>query len=158
MAADPQQATRSAAMQDEMQAELQTLARKLLDLWQDHVSALAQDPTLMAQALKLMAAYAPFPWPQPGMSPIGGPGFAPNPFAGGQFPGFAAGFPFGGVPGAAAPGPAPAAAAPDAGAGAVGELRRRLAELEGRLAELEGPRKPARKRAAKPRAGTPKSG
>jgi hypothetical protein len=151
MAADPQQAARSAAMQDEMQAELQTLARKLLDLWQDHVSALAQDPTLMAQALKLMAAYAPFPWP--GMSPTGGPGFAPNPFAGGQFPGFQ----FGG-PGAAAPGPAPAAAAPDAGAGPVGELRRRLAELEGRLAELEGgrPAKPARKRAAKSRAGTPK--
>ena len=67
MAADPQQAARSAAMQDEMQAELQSLARKLLDLWQDHVSALAQDPTLMAQALKLMAAYTPFPWPQPGM-------------------------------------------------------------------------------------------
>ena len=58
-------------MQDEMQAELQALARKLLDLWQDHVSALAQDPTLMAQALKLMAAYAPFPWPQPGMAPTG---------------------------------------------------------------------------------------
>ena len=51
MAADPQQAARSAAMQDEMQA----LASKLLDLWQDHVSALAQDPALMAQALKLMA-------------------------------------------------------------------------------------------------------
>src|SRR4029453_4813634 len=127
MAADPQQAARSAAMQDEMQAELQALARKLLDLWQDHVSALAQDPTLMAQAWKLMAAYAPFPWPQPGMSPTGGPGFAPNPFAAGQFPGFAPGFQFGG---AAAPGAAPAAAAPDAGAGAVGELRRRLAELE----------------------------
>src|SRR6185436_1334336 len=124
MAADPQQAARSAAMQDAMQAELQTLARKLLDLWQDHVSALAQDPTLMAQALKLMAAYAPSPWP--GMSPTGGPGFAPNAFAAGQFPGFAPGFQFG-VPGAAAPGPAPAAAAPDAGAGAVGELRRRLA-------------------------------
>src|SRR5688572_20977607 len=150
MAADPQQAARSAAMQDEMQS----LARKLLDLWQDHVSALAQDPALMAQALKLMAAYAPFPWP--GMSPTGGAGLAPNPFAG-QFPGFTFG---GGVPGAAAPGAAPAAAAPDAGAGAVGELRRRLAELEGRLAELEGgrPAKPARKRAAKPRAGTPKRG
>ena len=95
MAADPQHAARSAAMQDEMQA----LARKLLDLWQDHVSALAQDPTLMAQALKLMAAYAPSPWP--GMSPTGGPGFAPvpNPFAGGQFPGFAPGFPFGVVAG-----------------------------------------------------------
>ena len=155
MAADPQQAARSAAMQDAMQAELQTLARKLLDLWQDHVSALAQDPTLMAQALKLMAAYAPFPWPQPGMSPTGGPGFAPNPFAAGQFPGFQFG-----VPGATAPGPTPAAAAPDAGAGAVGELGRRLAELEGRLAELEGggAAKPARKRAAKPRAGAPKRG
>ena len=158
MAADPQQAARSAAMQDAMQAELQTLARKLLDLWQDHVSALAQDPTLMAQALKLMAAYAPFPWP--GMTPTGGAGFAPNPFAGGLFPGFAPGFPFGGVAGAAAPGPAPAAAAPDAGAGAVGELSCRLAELEGRLAELEGggAAKPTRKRAAKPRTGTPKGG
>ncbi len=149
MAADPQQAARSAAMQDAMQAELQALARKLLDLWQDHVSALAQDPTLMAQALKLMAAYAPFPWP--GMSPTGGAGLAPNPFAG-SFPGFPVS--------AAAPGPAPAAPAPDAGAGAVGELRRRLAELEGRLAELEGgrPAKPARKRAAKPRPGTAKGG
>src|SRR5690349_3989341 len=97
MAADPQQSARpgqsfaeSAAMQDEMQA----LARKLLDLWQDHLSALAQDPTLIAQALKLMTAYSPFPWPpQPGMAPTGGTGFAPFP---GLFPGpFAAGFPFG---------------------------------------------------------------
>src|SRR6185503_12098382 len=108
MAADPQQAARSAAMQDAMQAELQTLARKLLDLWQDHLSALAQDPTLMAQALKLMAAYSPFPWP--GMNSTGGPGFAPfpagqfppsqfpaGPFPAGPFPG---GFPFGGFPSA----------------------------------------------------------
>jgi hypothetical protein len=160
MAADPQQsagAARTAAMQEEMQAELQVLARKLLDLWQDHISALAQDPTLMAQALKLMSAYAPFPWLQPGAAPTGGTGFAPfpNQFQGGPFPGF----PFG-APAGPAFGAATAAAAPDAGDGAVGELRRRVAELEGRLAELErgGKPKPARKRAAKPRAGTPKGG
>lgn len=165
MAADPQQtagAARTAAMQDEMQEELQALARKLLDLWQDHISALAQDPTLMAQALKLMSAYAPFPWLQPGPAPTGGTGFAPfpNQFAGGPFPGF----PFG-VPAGPAPGAPPAAAAPDAGDGAVGELRRRVAELEGRLAELEregrerGEKpKPARKRAAGPRAKPPKGG
>ncbi len=99
MAADPHQAARSAAMQDEMQAQLQSLARKLLDLWQDHLSALAQDPALMAQALKLMAAYSPFPWPPAGAAPTGGTGFAP--FPAGQFPfGFpAAGFPASGVPG-----------------------------------------------------------
>src|ERR1043166_1516758 len=119
MAADPHNAA---------QGDMPELARKLLDLWQDHLSALAQDPTLMAQALKLMAAYTPFPWPQPGMAPTGGPGFAPS-----SFPGF----PFAGFPAGPAARPAPAAAAPDAGAGAVGELRRRLAELEGRLAELE---------------------
>src|SRR5689334_15911788 len=166
MVADPQQSARvaeSAAMQDEMQA----LARKLLDLWQDHLSALAQDPTLMAQALKLMTAYSPFPWPpQPGTTPTGGTGFAP-------FPGpFAPGFPFGvptAAPGPTAPvstapvstaqaaGPAPAAAAPDAGAGAMGELRRRVAELEGRIAELEqaGAAKSARKRAPGARARAP---
>src|SRR5262245_50958930 len=137
------------------QEQMQELARKLLDLWQDHLSALAQDPTLMAQALKLMAAYSPFPWPQPGMAPTGGTGFAPFPT--GQFGPFSAGVPFG-VPPA---GPAPAAAAPDAGAGAVGELRRRLAELEGRLAELErggaaGATKPARKRA--PHKGSGRAG
>ena len=65
--------------------QLQELARKLLDLWQDHLSALAQDPNLMAQALKLMAAYAPFPWP-PGMSPTGGPGFAPSAVPSGPIP------------------------------------------------------------------------
>jgi hypothetical protein len=165
MAADPQQSApsgQSAAMQEEAQQQLQSLARKLLDLWQDHVSALAQDPALMAQALQLMAAYSPFPWTQQGMSPTGGPGFAPfaNQPPGGQgpagpFPGFPPNVPFGGFPagGAAGPaaGPTPAAAAPDAGAGTVGELRRRLAELEGRLAELErgGAAKPARKRAAR---------
>src|SRR5881409_1045314 len=111
MAADPQQSARL-GQSDEMQV----LARKLLDLWQDHLSALAQDPTLMAQALKLMAAYSPFPWPQPGMAPTGGTGFAQ--FPAGQFPGpFSSGFPF-----TPAAGPAPAAPASDAGAGAVGEL------------------------------------
>ena len=137
------------------QGEMQELARKLLDLWQDHLSALAQDPTLMAQALKLMAAYAPFPWPPPGMAPTGGTGFAP-------FPGSPAGFPFG-VPAGPPAWPAPAAAAPDAGAGAVGELRRRLAQLEGRLAELERggdvrPAKPARKRTARPGSRAAKGG
>ena len=178
MPADPQQSARAAhaaAAQDEMQEQLQALARKLLDLWQDHLSALAQDPALMAQALKLMSAYAPFPWPQAGTTPTGGSGFAPFPsqFPGGPF----GGFPFGGFPATAPgtepgpearskPGSAAAAAAPDAGAGAVGELRRRVAELEGRLAELErdagkpgdkGAAKPARKRApgarARPRKG-----
>ena len=170
MPADPQQSARAAhtaAAQDEMQEQLQALARKLLDLWQDHLSALAQDPALMAQALKLMSAYAPFPWPQAGTTPTGGSGFAPFPsqFPGGPF----GGFPFGGFPATAPgtepgsearskPGSAAAAAAPDAGAGAVGELRRRVAELEGRLAELErgGAAKPARKRAAGPRARAPK--
>jgi hypothetical protein len=62
MAADPHQNAPSGPSA-EMQDQLQALARKLLDLWQDHVSALAQDPQLMAQALRLMAAYPPFPWP-----------------------------------------------------------------------------------------------
>ena len=46
MAADPTNAAASQANQDPHSE----LARKLLDLWQDHLSALAQDPTLMAQA------------------------------------------------------------------------------------------------------------
>ena len=154
MAADPQHSARSghsSGQQTQMQEQIQDLARKLLDLWQDHLSALAQDPTLMTQALKLMNAYSPFPWPQPGMNPIGGTGFASSPFPG-QFP-------FG-FPGPAA-GAAPAAATPDAGADSVGELRRRLAELEGRLAKLEraGPKdgaQPTGKRPREPRARTPK--
>ena len=163
MAADPHQAARAAAMQDETQAQLQSLARKLLDLWQDHVSALAQDPALMGQALKLMAAYSPFPWPPAGSAPTGGTGFAP--FPAGQVP---FGFPAAGFQGGSPAGAASAAAAPDAGANAVGELRRRLAELEGRLAELEGgagkpaagekPAKPARKRARRPGARPAKGG
>ena len=142
------------------QARLQELSRKLLDLWQDHLSAVAQDPNLLAQALKLMTA-APFAW-MPGFSPEGGPGFAqsPNPFQPGPFqpgpfqPGPFQPGPF--QPGPFQPGPfqpgifdgpfapaakagtAPAAAASAAGADDVEQLRRRLAELEGRLAQLEG--------------------
>jgi hypothetical protein len=127
------------------QARLQELSRKLLDLWQDHLSAVAQDPNLLAQALKLMTA-APFAW-MPGFSPEGGPGFAqsPNPLQPGPFqPGSFQSGPF--QPGifggpfapAAKAGTAPAAAASAAGADDVEQLRRRLAELEGRLAQLEG--------------------
>ncbi|HNB25523.1 MAG TPA: hypothetical protein PLR41_01065 [Alphaproteobacteria bacterium] len=133
-------------------ARLQELSRKLLDLWQDHLSALAQDPTLLAQALKLMSAAPPFSWlpgypPQgfgagfgmPGAAAEGGTGFAqpasPFPFGWPFAPGSTApGTPF--AAGAAA-GAAPAAAASGAGAGDLGQLRARLAELEGRLAKLE---------------------
>jgi hypothetical protein len=124
------------------QARLQALSRKLLDLWQDHLSATAQDPNLLAQALKLMTA-APMAWmpgfPPTGFSNQGGPGFAqfPNPFQSGLF---------GGQPPAssATAGTATAAAASAAGADDVEQLRRRLAELEGRLAQLEGGTKPHR--------------
>jgi hypothetical protein len=180
MAADAQNpgARRSGSDQSEGsgpagdQARLQELSRKLLDLWQDHLSAVAQDPNLLAQTLKLMTA-APFAW-MPGFQPAsssnqGGPGFAqpPNPFQPGIFGG-----PFA-PPAAAAPsskaGTAAAAAASAAGADDVEQLRRRLAELEGRLAQLEsvqpksGP-KPSRAGGAgkakpgtrKPRRGTAK--
>lgn len=123
------------------QARLQELSRKLLDLWQDHLSAVAQDPDLLAQALKLMTA-APFAWmpgfPAPNFSQ-GGAGFAQpaSPFPSGIFGGgFAA--PTAAQTTAAQTGTAPAAAASAAGADDVGQLRRRLAELESRLAQLEG--------------------
>jgi hypothetical protein len=147
------------------QARLQELSRKLLDLWQDHLSAVAQDPNLLAQALKLMTA-APFSgmpgFPPTGFSNQGGPGFAQssNPFQPGIF---GAGI-FGGQPPATAAktGAATAAAASAAGADDVGQLRRRLAELEGRLAQLEGgaaDRKPAGPGSggkSKPGAGKPR--
>jgi len=123
------------------QERLQDLSRKLLDLWQDHLSAVAQDPNLLAQALKLMTA-APFAWmpgfPPAGFSNQGGPGFAQsaNPFQPGNFGGGIFGGPF--APAASPAGAATAAAASDAGADDVEQLRRRLAQLEGRLAQLEG--------------------
>ena len=109
-------------------ARLQELSRKLLDLWQDHLSALAQDPTLLAQALKLMTAAAPFSWPPgnplqafgagfglPGAAAEGGTGFAqpasPFPF----------GWPFGpGSTQGSGQAPVHAGAAGDAGAVAKG--------------------------------------
>jgi hypothetical protein len=139
------------------QARLQELSRKLLDLWQDHLSAVAQDPDLLAQALKLMTA-APFAW-MPGFPAQGGAGFAQpaNPFPSGIFGG---GFATPSAPPTTSQtGTAPAAAASAAGADDVGQLRRRLAELEGRLAQLEGSAagsKPSGGGKPKPGAGKPR--
>lgn len=136
------------------QERLQELSRKLLDLWQDHLSAVAQDPNLLAQALKLMTA-APFAWmpgfPGAGFSNQGGAGFAQsaNPFQSGLFGG-----PF--APAASPAGAATAAAASDAGADDVEQLRRRLAQLEGRLAQLEGAKSKSGASGAKATAGAGK--
>ncbi|HWA47439.1 MAG TPA: hypothetical protein VG742_04150 [Dongiaceae bacterium] len=140
------------------QTRLQELSRKLLDLWQDHLSAVAQDPDLLAQALKLMSA-APFAW-MPGFAAPnasqGGAGFAQsaNPFPSGIFGGGFAG-PASSPPAA---GSATAAAASAAGADDVGQLRRRLAELEGRLARLEGARSKSGGRATGSKLGKAKPG
>ncbi len=134
---------------------LEDLARRIMDLWQEQMAAIAADPDLMRQMARMMAA-SPFPAMMQGavagmmaatqMGLKGAEG-APNPYewwkgADGQSK----------QPVSAAPGPAPAAAASEPGSSDVAELRRRLAGLEARLREVGEPFEPARSDATKPSA------
>lgn len=160
--------------------ELEELARRLLDLWQDQLTAVAANPDLATQAARLMAAM-PLPgmWlnqmGQMGAGPMGGAAgaetdmtkiwakmaqdwMAQDWFKGGQ----------GAGTGPSQAGTKTAAAASGPGGGDLDELSRRLAGIEQRLGELaEQSGKPKRqlakpKTAARkprsPRAADPKGG
>jgi hypothetical protein len=144
--------------------ELDELARRLLDLWQDQLTAVAANPDLAAQAARLMAAM-----PLPGMwlSQLGQMGQA-----GGtgddltkawtrmtqnwMAQDWSKGAPHGGTNGSQEErkpqaGATAAAATSQSRGGDLDELSRRLAGIEQRLAELAQP-KPKRAATAKPRA------
>lgn len=124
----------------ESTASVEDLAKRLMDLWQEQMAAIAADPDLMRQMARMMAA-SPFPAMMQGMMqgilgatarPPMGPG-GDNPYEWWK-----------GEHGAKSPaatqpiktGPAAAAPASQPGRGDLAELRRNLAGLEARLAEL----------------------
>jgi hypothetical protein len=143
---------------------VEDLAKRLMDLWQEQMAAIAADPDLMRQMAQMMAA-SPFPAMMQGImqgilaanaKPASGVGYNPYEWwKSDNGPGA--------KPSAAAGTPA-AAAASQPGGGDLAELRRNLAGLEARLAELGGqgtgepaarPGKPKRtaRKPAKPVAG-----
>ncbi|WP_374654802.1 hypothetical protein [Dongia sp.] len=153
--------------------ELEELARRLLDLWQDQLTAVAANPDLAAQAARLMAAM-----PLPGMwlsqlGQMGGQGgtsgedltrawarMTQSWMAQDWWKGEtrANGEPAPERQKATPPGSAAAAAAPEPRGGDLDELSRRLAGIERRLeqlAEQPGP-KSRRKPPAKPKAAAAK--
>jgi hypothetical protein len=132
---------------------VEDLARRLMDLWQEQMAAIAADPDLMRQMAQMMAA-SPFPAMMQGiMQGIlaahanSGPG-GQNPYEWWKADGAK---PSPQAPSAAA-GPAAAAPASQPGGGDLAELRRNLAGLEARLAELGGPG------TGKPQPGQPQPG
>lgn len=110
--------------------DLDTLAKRYLDLWQDQVAAMAADPELSETMMRLWqnaAAAGPAGWAQ-----LWGAAAAA------QAQGGATAGSFRDVAASAAPaGPAPAAAAPRDRGDDVAELGRRIAELELRLGRIE---------------------
>ncbi|MDQ7249853.1 hypothetical protein [Dongia sedimenti] len=116
------------------------MAKRLMDLWQEQMAAIAADPDLMRQMARMMAA-SPFPAMMQGMMQ-GILGATPKPGETGQNPyeWWKADHGAGTKPSTPTPsapaGPAPAAAASQPGGGDLAELRRHLAGLEARLAEL----------------------
>jgi hypothetical protein len=135
--------------------KVEDLARRIMDLWQEQMAAIAADPDLMRQMARMMAA-SPFPAMMQGvvagMMAATRPGAAQaglggaNPYewwkgADGQTRQPAS------PPAHAQTRPAPAAAASEPGGGDLDELRRNLAGLEARLRELgDEPGKPKSKR------------
>jgi hypothetical protein len=150
------------------ETSVEDLAKRLMDLWQEQMAAIAADPDLMRQMAQMMAA-SPFPAMMQGimqgiLASTAQPG-AQNPYewwkADGPKPSAQAQPSQTGAPAAAA--------ASQPGGGDLAELRRNLAGLEARLAELGGkgaggpaaqpqskspaPKRPARK-SPKPVAGS----
>jgi hypothetical protein len=146
---------------------VEELARRLMDLWQEQMAAIAADPDLMRQMARMMAA-SPFPammqgimqgilatTAKPPMGPMGEAG--QNPYEWWKRED-------GSKSSAPTPpvetGTAPAAPASQPGGGDLAELRRNLAGLEARLAELgaagreiadAAKRQPGKPQSAKPR-------
>ena len=129
--------------------DIEDLARRYVDLWQDQMTALAGDPEFADSLQKMMAAL--------GVAASGVPAaWSAWPAAFGCL--MAAGRPdvergqkSDAGKSAPAPGAAPAAAASDGGGSDLGVLAERLAALEQRVAALEGRAGGTRRRAkAKP--------
>src|SRR5690606_10711372 len=125
--------------------ELQELARRYVDLWQDQATALAADPAVAETLQRVMATFgvaasglpaARQAWPAALASLM----TAAQPQAGPGNVGAAAGKEQDkhGRASAATPGAAPAAAASAGGGTDLERLSQRLAALEQRLAALEG--------------------
>jgi hypothetical protein len=118
------------------ETSMEDLAKRLMDLWQEQMAAIAADPDLMRQMAQMMAA-SPFPAMMQGIMqgilaanarPAGDSG--QNPYEWWKSDG----------PKPSTPArPAAAAPASQPGGGDLAELRRNLAGLEARLAELGGP-------------------
>src|SRR4051794_28747091 len=123
---------------------VEELARRLMDLWQEQMAAIAADPDLMRQMARMMAA-SPFPAMMQGImqgvlsaaAPHGQsrPG-GDNPYEWWKAPNGAKPTPPPQPPEAQSAETRPAAAAPASqpGGGDLAELRRHLAGLEARLA------------------------
>jgi hypothetical protein len=117
---------------------MEDLAKRLMDLWQEQMAAIAADPDLMRQMAQMMAA-SPFPAMMQGIMQgvlaatvkTGETGQNPYEWWKGE------NGPKSSPAAQSAPtGPAAAAPAPQPGGGDLAELRRNLAGLEARLAEL----------------------
>jgi hypothetical protein len=133
---------------------VEDLARRIMDLWQEQMAAIAADPELMRQMARMMAA-SPFPAmmqgivagmvaatrPEMAQAGLGGS----NPYEWWKGADGRTKQPDQASP-AAQTGAAPAAAASEPRGGDLDELRRHLAGLEARLKELGAePDKPAAK-------------
>ncbi|GAB4394310.1 MAG: hypothetical protein Tsb0032_18280 [Kiloniellaceae bacterium] len=133
---------------------LQELARRYVDLWQDQMTALASDPEFADSLQKVMAAmgvaagglpaiWSAWPAAMSSVMAAAQPGMT-NPQGQETHGAPTGGTPAGGTPagrqenGAAAPGAAAAAAASHGGGADLGGLEERLAALEQRVRELEG--------------------
>lgn len=119
--------------------DLETLARRYLDLWQDQVSALAADPEFtetLGRMLQVSAALGPAGWMS--VWTAAAAGLKPQNAHDERSAKSAT------TPANPAPGSAAAAAPSHDGGDDLAELRRRLAALEARLAGLDGARGAAR--------------
>ena len=128
--------------------DLEDLARRYLDLWQEQLRAMAADPETMESVGRMLSAMGGAAPPAP-MNPaawMSAMGLAPP--AGGTGGGNPFDAVFANAPQKAADGTAAAAAASDGGGNDLRQLERRLAALEQRIVELEsGARKPRRRTA-----------
>jgi hypothetical protein len=151
--------------------DLEDLARRYVDLWQDQVTALASDPAFADSLQKVMAAMgvaaSGFPamwsaWPAAMaslMAAAQNPARSAAAFEEEKVHGKPEGAPARGRrdgpgPAGAPPGAAAAAASPDGGGPDLGLLEERLAALEQRVLALEaGPRRAGSRAKKKPRQG-----
>jgi hypothetical protein len=124
----------------------EALARRFLDLWQEHVAASAADPAIAEamQRLAVAGAAAPAAWMAMW---TGAAARAQHGASHAAFPDAAAQH--------APHGAAPAGAAPGGGGGGLDGLARRIDELERRVALLEQPGARAPRARKRPRAGKP---